>query len=406
MQYTTIPFEVKWPAQAVVFSLDSLYASLDKVLDKRHARGRLYPLRPLLAIAILAKLVGQNQVTELAHWAKLRAAELCQLFGLKRVQMPHAGRILGDKIDPRQLEAVLDEFFRKQLGQQIPPRGSLVVAIDGKALRGSIEAGCKRGIYTMAAFLPEYGIVIGQVEVANGEVKDNEIVAAPKLMLQIEKYVAGSVIVGDAMQCQRKLSIQIRGAGGDWAWFVKGNQPDVLDNIKVLFENEPLAVGHSPYPTDFKTARSLEKAHGRLEERLITVSSMLDEDYLKWPGVAQVFKLESWIKRGQAETKYEVRYGLTSLPAEIADAARVMAIVRAEWGIENQLHYRRDVSLREDWSQLRRGQSQQVNSILNNTVVGLMGLAGVSNIQATGREMSYAPAKAIKLLTQPFLSSN
>jgi len=55
MQYTTIPFEVKWLDQAVVFSLDSLYAALDKVLDKRHARGILYPLRPLLAIAILAQ---------------------------------------------------------------------------------------------------------------------------------------------------------------------------------------------------------------------------------------------------------------------------------------------------------------------------------------------------------------
>ncbi len=83
-----------------------------------------------------------------------------------------------------------------------------------------------------------------------------------------------------------------------------------------------------------------------------------------------------------------------------------MAIARAEWGIENQLHYRRDVRLREDCSQLRPGQSQQVNSILNHTVVGLMGLAGVSNIQAAGREMSYAPAQAIKLLTQPLLSSN
>lgn len=127
--------------------------------------------------------------------------------------MPHPvtwSRILGDNIDPLQLEVVVDEFFRKQLGQQIPARGSLVVAIDGKALRGSIAAGCTRGLYMMAAFLPEYGIVIGQVEVANGEVKENEIVAAPKLLLQIEKCVAGAVVVGEAMQCLRKLSMQIR----------------------------------------------------------------------------------------------------------------------------------------------------------------------------------------------------
>ena len=81
--------------------------------------------------------------------------------------MPHAvtwSRILGDKIGPAPVRSSVDEFFHKQLGQQIPPRGSLVVAIDGKALRGSIEDCCKRGIYMMAAFLPEYEIVIGQVE--------------------------------------------------------------------------------------------------------------------------------------------------------------------------------------------------------------------------------------------------
>ena len=126
-----------------------------------------------------------------------------------------------------QFQAVINAFFREQvqLGRTIPPRGSWVIAIDGKALRGSIASGEKRGDYLMAAYLCDKGVVIGQVEVANAEVKENEIVAAPKLIEQLGTCVAGAVVVGDAMQCQRELSQQIRKAGGDWLWFVKENQP-------------------------------------------------------------------------------------------------------------------------------------------------------------------------------------
>jgi predicted transposase YbfD/YdcC len=355
----------------------------------------------------LAKLAGQNQVSELADWAKLRKQELCQFFGLKRVQMPHLttwSRLLGEKIDLIQLEAVLAEFFQARLGSHIPPRGSRVIGIDGKALRGSIPHGHTQGKYLMAAFLPKQGIVIGQVEVANGEVKKNETHAAPKLLNQIKQCLPGAVVVGDAMQCQRKLSMQISSGGGDWLWFVKGNQAEVLDNLQILFANEPLAKGHSPHPVDFETAHTLTKGHGRLEERTITVSSMLDEEYLKWPSVAQVFKVER-LTRVQGVTKREVRYGITSLPRSLASPQRLLALTRLEWGIENQLHYRRDYTLREDWSQLRRGASQQVNACLNNVVIGLMGLAGVNNLAAKRRELAYDPSLALDWLFHSPLSS-
>lgn len=81
MQYSTINLEVKIPDQPLIFSADSLYARLEELADQRHCRGRLYELAPLLFIAILAKLMGQNQLEAVAHWAKLRTSELCQLLG-------------------------------------------------------------------------------------------------------------------------------------------------------------------------------------------------------------------------------------------------------------------------------------------------------------------------------------
>jgi hypothetical protein len=101
----------------------------------------------------------------------------------------------------------------------------------------------------------------------------------------------------------------------------------------------------------------------------------------------------------------EVRYGITSLPAKVAKAERLLWIARQEWGIENKLHWRRDVLLREDWTQLRRGSSPQVNAILNNVVLSLLALAGYRNVAAARREFEYNPSAALPLLSSAFLSS-
>jgi predicted transposase YbfD/YdcC len=47
---------------------------------------------------------------------------------------------------------------------------------------------------------------------------------------------------------------------------------------------------------------------------------------------------------------------LTSVPATVASAQQLLAIVRGHWCIGNGLHYRRDVTLHEDASQVRMGQ--------------------------------------------------
>jgi len=149
--------------------------------------------------------------------------------------------------------------------------------------------------------------------------------------------------------------------------------------------------------TDFRTATTLEKGHGRLEKRTITVSSML-ADYSTWPELAQVFKLENQRTDALGTTKTEVRYGVTSLPASLADARRLLALTRAHWGIENGLHYRRDATLREDHSQLRMGHAPQLFAVLNNTVLGLLARQCVTNVAEARREFAYQFDKALHSL--------
>ena len=93
---------------------------------------------------------------------------------------------------------------------------------------------------------------------------------------------------------------------------------------------------------------------------------------------------------GLSRTSYEVRSGVTSLPATVADAARLLVVARSEWGIEKGLHYCRDVSLQEDAGQLRRGTGSQVMAALNNTVIGLLHRHGKRNLPARQRCFAYA----------------
>ncbi len=110
--------------------------------------------------------------------------------------------------------------------------------------------------------------------------------------------------------------------------------------------------------TDFLSARQVNLGHGRLEKRTIQTSAMLN-DYVDWPGIGQVYRLErrfDWVRQGKVyKTSSEIEYGITSLPRQQADPAKVLRIRRQHWLIETGLHYRRDVTFREDATRMTIG---------------------------------------------------
>lgn len=388
MYSSTLPFQVQLPAEVpFVFDLHALAAVFATLPDRRARRGRRYPLAPLLVLAVCAKLAGHSRLEALAHWAQLRAPALTALFGLARSTMPHPttwSRIFGAAVDVHALEHALGTFFyATQHPVPVPARGSIILAVDGKTLRGTIPLGQTAGVHLVAAYLPQAGVVLAQLAV---EHKDNEIVAIPTLLAHLDLH--GCVVVGDAMQTQRALSSQIVEAGGDYLWVVKDNQPTLRADIDLLFRPEVVGPGCAAVPLDFVTAQRMEQGHGRLEERRLTASSAL-QGYSDWPYLAQVFQVERTVVDRLGRCTSEVRYGVTSLPVTVANAERLLEIIRAEWGIENGLHYRRDVSLAEDASQLRRGNGPQVMAALNNAVVGIVLRQGERNLAATQRDFAY-----------------
>ncbi len=397
MQSTMSPLTVSLPAVPFLFSPTSLYAHLLTLTDQRDPRGVRYPLAVLLTIATLAKLAEQNAPRAIADWARLRAPTLADLFGLDHPTMPHPttwNRVFGAAIDPAQFARIVADFLTAATtlparGTRKRRRGMIALCLDGKTLRGTIPAGKTRGVHLLAAYLPEQGVVLIEV-VVDG--KENEIVTARTVLSLVD--VQGCVVTGDAMFAQRRLSRQIRRKGGDYLWCVKENQATLYTQIATLFTLPPVPA----LPDDFLRATSRDTAHGRYEERRLTASSLL-VGYTTWPDAKQVFQLERRTLQGDGSWQESIAYGITSLPRTVADAERLLAVARGHWGIENGLFYRRDVTLGEDRSLLRRGNGPQVLATLNDLTVGLLLREGHRNAAEGRRIYAAFPQHAFHLLT-------
>jgi len=270
---------------------------------------------------------------------------------------------------------------------------STEINLDGKSLRGTIKAGQTQGLHLLAAYLPDEGIVLCQIEVGS---KENEIVVAPRLLKSID--LKGKVVTGDAMFAQRELSRQVVEAGGDYVWAVKDNQASLRQEIESLFEIEEGRTTLKAMKNDLTTAETTDKEHGRLEQRRMTTSSMLCGQF-DWPGLRQVFKIERESEEiSTGKRRNERVYGVTSLTNEDASAKKLLEIVRKHWMIENGLHYRKDWTLREDYCRLRIGDAAQAMAVINNLIVGLALREGFKYLPDARRKYNAQPLEGLKLI--------
>ncbi len=392
-QYIAPTLDVNLDPNGFVFEMDSLYEFLARVHDTRKPQGLRYSLVTLLIFVILAKLAGEDRLFGISEWVRHRAEALATVLHLQTPRGPCLNTyrtVLGEIIDVDEFEQVVHDFFVAQTGAG----RSVLIALDGKTLRGTIPAGQTQGVHLLAAFLPAEGWVLMQVEVDG---KENEIVAAPRVLNCLD--LRGKVVTGDALLAQRNLSIQIVEGGGDYLWAVKENQEGLYQDVERLFAPEPVVKGFSPAShDDFETIQTFDHAHGRYEWRTLTVSSALKE-YLDWPYVAQVFKLEQrFVRVSDGKEAYQLSYGVTSLTRTEASPADLLALKRGHWGIENKLHYRRDETLREDWCHLKKGHAAHLLATLNNLVLGLILRQGRQNVPQARRDYDAHPEKALRLI--------
>ena len=118
---------------------------------------------------------------------------------------------------------------------------------------------------------------------------------------------------------------------------------------------------------------------------------------LDWAGMAQVCKLERVTQRHGRET-VEVEYAITSVPRDRADAHELLAWWRGHWGIENGLHWVRDVTFGEDRSRIRTGHAPEIFAAMRNAAISVLRCQGVTNIAAALRNYANRTADLLKLV--------
>lgn len=396
MQYSTGRNEREFSANGFEFDRGSVYDRLCQLTDVRKARGKRYSLETVLMIIVLAKLCGCDRPMEIADWGRNHQKQLVKLMQMKRSSLPHYNtyrRIMAHVVYQEEIERLVGAYNQKgEHGQ--------VYALDGKALCGVRKKDEEGTEYLLSVYDVEQAKVMSQVEVGR---KENEITKAPKALKSVE--ISQKVVTADALHTQKALSAQILDQGGDYVFPVKENQAHLHKNIQQLFAPEYPKPGFGKIQTDFLMAQKVNKGHGRIETRTLTTSEMLNP-YSTWPGLAQVYRLErqfQWWRSGRCyRTSCEVEFGITSLSRTKANPSRLLNIRRAHWGIETGLHYRRDVTFKEDAIRMTVGNAGKVMASINNLVLALIRQSKFYNAAQARRWFAGHISEAFSLLTTPF----
>lgn len=203
----------------------TLWEALGEIADRRGAKGRQYPLRSVLTLALAAMLAGANDLRAIFRWGRRLPPEALYLLGIERAPCHATYHYFFKALDVAAAERVLGGWAGGS-----GPLGH--VALDGKRLRGSAAAGHdgREGVHLVSAFASELGAVIGQLQVPP---EGGEITAALALIKGLP--LEGAVVTGDAAFCQRAICRSVRDRKGDYLFTVKANQPQLMADIAVAF---------------------------------------------------------------------------------------------------------------------------------------------------------------------------
>lgn len=387
----------------------SVYRALEQVSDGRHKRGVRYSVALVLTLILLAKLAGMTTPLAIAEWVRLRADWLRQVLPSKRQTFPCAATYSNvlRAVDAEQVNALLTATLTRvrasercgdepsRLVGQAEREEHVHVALDGKTLRGTLghEQPDQRPMHQLALYETKTGLLLK--EQITGE-KQNELSIVSQFLTPL--WVSGRIISADALHTQHAFCRCVRRWNSHYVLIAKNNQACLRQDLELFFSEPP------PDCRDWRTDRTVDKGHGRLEIREIVVSTELNEFLAdRWSGVAQVFRLTRTVTE-DGHTSTEVVYGITSLSPKQADAARLLELVREHWAIENRLHYRRDVTLREDACQVRKGEAPRVLAVLNSFLLALLDWQGVTNVPHQMRIFDARPLLAVRLLLSSLLT--
>ena len=218
-----------------------------KLTDPRVDRTKEHLLQEILFITIAAVVCGAETWNDIEFYGKTKRLWLETFLTLPGGIPSHDtfNRVFS-ALDPEELETCFMAWVRDvaQLSE------GEVVSIDGKAIRGSRQAGKKAMVHMVSAWANANNLVLAQRKVSD---KSNEITAIPKLLQALE--LTGCIVTIDAMGCQKTIARKITDKGAHYIFGLKENQGELLENVRDSFRLLPSK----------SVSRQIDGAHGWVE---------------------------------------------------------------------------------------------------------------------------------------------
>jgi len=390
--------------EALAGDAASFYRAFEQVKDGRKAKGKRYPLALLFTLILLGKMAGETKLDGIIDWINERQKEIKKLLNwpkgfpvsktytdaFAKCNHHEVARVIAQVLVKARAVEQCDDEPSRLVAQKEPNHDQLIhTAVDGKLLRGTLkhDRDDQPPVHLLSWYECESGIVLDQFVVSK---KNNEESACQAILHPL--LVKGRIISADAIFSCRAWCATVHVYDGYYVIPIKENNPAVLRDLTEFFEDEGIDRG------EFHYHKETNKGHGRLEVREIWTSTQINDWFAKeWAGIAQVFLIRRTVK-GKGEERVELVYGITNVPRKKADAKRLLQVNRKHWYIENRLHYRRDVTLGEDASQVRSHGAPEVVAALNGGLLALLDFMGVKNVAKQMRHFCAQPQEAIQLL--------
>lgn len=367
-------------AKAELFIAASLHEWMKKVPDPRSTRKKMYDSAEILTYIIMAYASGRTSLRRAIAWAENHLTELRKYMKLENgiASVSTIFRLFRD-IDQNEFNNIMMQWIAQLLNQR-----KLIIAIDGKGLRGAADRiGDGRTPYILNAIDVETKLVIAQLPIST---KDNEISGIPELLGILD--LRGNLITIDAIGTQWRIMDIIPGEGGFYLLTVKENQSDLKNEISGYFRTvrKRMEQGLTDAEKEkYSIKQTAENNRSRIEHRkmeTIQANPIGGREELAFDDIRTIglheqtripirrdengkditqdyesFRSEA-ISRAKDKFKSKVMYddeylceGMIS--NKHMNAEEMARIKRGHWTIENQLHHVLDDLFREDRSSAR-----------------------------------------------------
>jgi predicted transposase YbfD/YdcC len=332
--------------------LTSVIEQLKLVKDFRKNRGKRHELWVVLAIILLAVLMGNVTYQDMAIFRQKQKNKLIELLQIPTNKLPSYStlRRIMMGVDQEELQLV----FQSIVSQYYFKKDELDwIAMDGKSLRNTLtnyENQEQNMLVMVSAFSPETNLVI---MAESFESKDNSENAKVRSMIA-NCGLFNKVFTLDALHCSKETTQTIIDSKNDYLVTVKANQISLFNCLKTIAKiDKPLTI-----------YREKDVSHGRYVIRKVSVFDSKNVHHKNYPHLQSFIEVERIGWRDNQEYQETLYY----ICSQKFNAKTVGEKIKEHWFIENKLHWVKDVNFNEDKSRIK-GKKAAANLSLLVTVI-------------------------------------